>query len=89
MKKDKPVKLIIPGNTNIPSLINSIIYATIQLRKNEWDKSTKVDKDEQRTDFTKGLVFNQIHIFNTKGSFDSLTNTTLNWIEELSKYEIY
>lgn len=73
MKFKKTIKLIVPGNRNIPALINSIIRATLQLRENENHQD---------------LVFNQIHIFHTEESVKELMTTSLNWQEELSNYEI-
>ena len=57
-------KLIITGNTNIPSMINVIIRATLQLRENS-------QRDE--------LIFRQIHIFHTEQSLNALTSFSGDW----------
>lgn len=73
MKFNKTSKLIVLGNLNIHSLINSIIKATMQLRENEKNKDSK---------------FNQIHIFHTEKSIKALMSTSLKWREELLRHEI-
>lgn len=69
----KAYKLIITGNKNIPSMINSIIAATKQARLNE--------QNDQ-------LAFSQIHIFHTEQSLAALMTSNLAWKEALSKYNI-
>ncbi|KJU83610.1 hypothetical protein MBAV_004198 [Candidatus Magnetobacterium bavaricum] len=71
--KDYTFKLIMAGNSNINSMINAIIRATIQLRSdNEQEMAT----------------FNQIHIFHTEESLNSLFKTTEKWQEVLTLYDI-
>ena len=66
-------KLIIAGNTNIPSMVNVIIRATKQLRENT-----------QHTE----LIFRQIHIFHTEQSLIALTSFPGDWQTVLNGYEI-
>lgn len=68
-------KLIVAGNINIPSMINSIIAATIELRENNTD-----EKDR----------FNQIHIFHTEESLKTLMSPDLieKWQHALNNYNI-
>jgi len=73
MNYKKTTKLIVPGNKNIPSLINSIVRATIQIRKDEEDEKCN---------------FNQIHIFHTEESVEELMSTSLDWKTELNNHKI-
>lgn len=57
MKSKTETKLIIPGNIGIPSFINCIIAATIQLRKDQNNEE---------------LAFDQIHVFHTEESIKAL-----------------
>ncbi|MDF0551671.1 mCpol domain-containing protein [Kamptonema sp. UHCC 0994] len=66
-------KLIMGGNTNISAMINAIIRATLEFRKNEND-----DK----------LTFRQIHIFHTEQSLQSLIGETKPWQSALNHYGI-
>jgi minimal CRISPR polymerase domain len=66
-------KLIIAGNKNIPAMINAIILATKEARKNTGEEN---------------LVFSQIHIFHTEESLKSLVSEVKPWQAELSKYNI-
>jgi hypothetical protein len=66
-------KLITAGNINIPTMINAIIRATLELRETTED-------DTQ--------VFRQIHIFHTEQSLQVLMSTPLNWQQALQHYSI-
>lgn len=70
---DKALKLLIAGNTSVPGMINAIISATLQARKNTANESK---------------TFNQIHIFHTEQSIDALIKADKSWQESLRKYRI-
>ncbi len=66
-------KLIIPGNTNVPTMINAIIRATLQLRSESQNNL---------------LTFRQVHIFHTEQSLQALMASTAAWQAALSLHEI-
>jgi hypothetical protein len=68
----KSLKLILAGNKNVPAMINAIIRATIQARKDNENSN---------------LTFRQVHIFHTEQSLQALTKST-SWQEALSYYKI-
>lgn len=70
---NRSYKLILAGNPKIPAMINSIIRATIEARKNTEDES---------------ITFRQVHIFHTEQSLNSLMTAENNWQQALGKFGI-
>jgi len=66
-------QLMLPGNTNVPAMTNSILQATRELRSNMHDASA---------------TFNPIHIFHTEESLRSLSASGLPWRDVLGRYNI-
>lgn len=71
-------KLILAGNKNIPTMVNAVIQATLQLRVN-----IKNDSDpEGRTSFS------QVHIFHTEESLQALMSDDSDWKEALNSHGV-
>ncbi|CAN5622170.1 hypothetical protein BH23CYA1_BH23CYA1_06690 [soil metagenome] len=71
-------KLILAGNKNVPTMVNAIIQATLQLRVNVKNKNDS----ESRTGFS------QVHIFHTEESLQSLMSYEPAWKTALNSHDI-
>lgn len=66
-------QLIIAGNTNVPAMVNVITRATLRLRESEQESA---------------INFQQIHIFHTEQSLQSLMTSKSAWRDALDYYHI-